>query len=46
MGILDGAGDVSEHLPELLQAHRARWQDRPNYLYADSLGSKRGHKYT
>jgi hypothetical protein len=29
-GILDGAGDVSEHLPELLQTHRPRWQDRPN----------------
>jgi len=40
-GILDGAGDVSEHLPELLQAHRPRWQDRPNYLYADS-GSSAG----
>jgi hypothetical protein len=40
-GILDGAGDVSEHLSELLQAHRARWQDRPNYLYADS-GSSAG----
>jgi hypothetical protein len=40
-GILDGAGDVSEHLPELLLAHRARWQDRPNYLYADS-GSSAG----
>src|SRR5579863_1695086 len=40
-GILDGAGDVSEHLPELLAAHRARWQERPNYLYADS-GSSAG----
>ena len=40
-GILDGAGDVSEHLPELLEAHRARWQERPNYLYADS-GSSAG----
>jgi hypothetical protein len=38
-GILDGAGDVSEHLPELLRAHRPRWQDRPNYLYADSGSS-------
>jgi hypothetical protein len=38
-GILDGAGDVSEHLPELLAAHRARWQERPNYLYADSASS-------
>jgi hypothetical protein len=40
-GILDGAGDVSQHLPELLQAHQARWQGRPNYLYADS-GSSAG----
>jgi hypothetical protein len=40
-GILDGAGDVSEHLPELLQAHQGRWKDRPNYLYADS-GSSAG----
>jgi hypothetical protein len=40
-GILDGAGDVSEHLPELLRAHRPRWQGRPNYLYADS-GSSAG----
>lgn len=40
-GILDGAGDVSEHLPELLATHQGRWQDRPNYLYADS-GSSAG----
>jgi hypothetical protein len=40
-GILDGAGDVSEHLPELLRTHAPRWQDRPNYLYADS-GSSAG----
>jgi hypothetical protein len=40
-GILDGAGDVSEHLPELLQTHQGRWQGRPNYLYADS-GSSAG----
>jgi hypothetical protein len=40
-GLLDGAGDVSEHLPELLQAHQGRWKDRPNYLYADS-GSSAG----
>jgi hypothetical protein len=40
-GILDGAGDVSEHLPELLAAHQARWQEHPNYLYADS-GSSAG----
>jgi hypothetical protein len=40
-GILDGAAEVSQHLPELLQAHQARWQGRPNYLYADS-GSSAG----
>ena len=39
--ILDGAGDVSQHLPELLEAHRHRWQGRPSYLYADS-GSSAG----
>lgn len=38
-GILDGAGDVSEHLPELLAAHQARWQERPSYFYADSASS-------
>lgn len=38
-GILDGAGDVSEHLPVLLDEHQARWQGRPNYLYADSASS-------
>ena len=38
-GILDGAGDVSEHLPVLLDEHQGRWQDRPNYLYADSASS-------
>lgn len=40
-GILDGAGDVSEHLPVLLAEHQQRWQDRPNYFYADS-GSSAG----
>jgi len=38
-GILDGAGDVSEHLPVLLEEHQARWQGRANYLYADSASS-------
>jgi len=40
-GILDGAGDVSEHLPELLQAHQHRWAGQPSYCYADS-GSSAG----
>ena len=40
-GILDGAGDVSEHLPVLLEEHQHRWQGRPNYFYADS-GSSAG----
>jgi hypothetical protein len=40
-GILDGAGDVSEHLPVLLQEHQHRWEGRPNYFYADS-GSSAG----
>ena len=40
-GILDGAGDVSEHLPILLAEHQARWQGRPSYFYADS-GSSAG----
>jgi hypothetical protein len=38
-GILDGAGDVSEHLPVLLDEHQPRWQDRASYLYADSASS-------
>ena len=38
-GILDGAGDVSEHLPVLLEEHQHRWQDRANYFYADSASS-------
>jgi len=40
-GILDGAGDVSEHLPVLLAEHQPRWQGQPSYLYADS-GSSAG----
>jgi len=40
-GILDGAGDVSEHLPVLLAEHQPRWQGRASYLYADS-GSSAG----
>lgn len=40
-GVLDGAGDVSEHLPILLAEHQPRWQGRPNYFYADS-GSSAG----
>lgn len=40
-GILDGAGDVSEHLPVLLGEHQSRWQGRPSYFYADS-GSSAG----
>jgi hypothetical protein len=27
-GILDGAGDVSEHLPVLLEEHQHRWLGR------------------
>jgi hypothetical protein len=40
-GILDGAGDVSEHLPALLQEHQHGWAGRPSYFYADS-GSSAG----
>lgn len=40
-GILDGAGDVSEHLPVLLDEHQHRWQNRKAYFYADS-GSSAG----
>ena len=40
-GILDGAGDVSAHLPVLLDEHQHRWQERPSYFYADS-GSSAG----
>jgi hypothetical protein len=38
-GILDGAGDVSEHLPVLLAQHQPRWHQQPSYLYADSGSS-------
>jgi Transposase DDE domain group 1 len=38
-GILDGAGDVSEHLPVLLDEHQPRWQGQPGYFYADSASS-------
>jgi hypothetical protein len=40
-GILDGAGDVSEHLPVLLREHQPRWQGQASYFYADS-GSSAG----
>ena len=40
-GILDGAGDVSEHLGVLLEEHQHRWQGQPSYFYADS-GSSAG----
>ena len=40
-GILDGAGDLSEHLAVLLDEHQHRWQGRANYFYADS-GSSAG----
>jgi Transposase DDE domain group 1 len=38
-GILDGAGDLSAHLPVLLDEHQHRWQQRPSYFYADSASS-------
>jgi len=40
-GILDGAGDVSEHLPAFLGEHQPRWAKGPSYFYADS-GSSAG----
>src|SRR5438105_2906816 len=40
-GILDGATDVSEHLPVLLEEHQHRWQNQASYFYADS-GSSAG----
>lgn len=40
-GILDGADDVSQHLPVLLGEHEHRWQGRRSYFYADS-GSSAG----
>jgi DDE family transposase len=39
--ILDGAGDVSAHLPVFLQEHQPRWAGRKSYFYADS-GSSAG----
>jgi len=38
-GILDGAGDVSEHLPILLDEHQPRWAGQRCYFYADSASS-------
>ena len=40
-GIIDGAGDVSEHLAVLLDEHQHRWRERASYFYADS-GSSAG----
>jgi len=40
-GILDGAEDVSAHLPLLLDLHQARWAGQKSYFYADS-GSSAG----
>jgi hypothetical protein len=37
--ILDGAGDVSEHLGALLGQHEARWKERRTHFYADSGSS-------
>ena len=37
--ILDGARDVSEHLPVLLGQHEARWKERRTHFYADSGSS-------
>lgn len=39
--ILDGASDVSQHLPILLQEHQSRWAGQKSYFYADS-GSSAG----
>ena len=36
---LDGATDVSEHLPSLLAEHQHRWQGERSYLYVDSGSS-------
>jgi len=36
---LDGAGDVSEHLPALLAEHQHRWKGEKSYLYVDSGSS-------
>jgi Transposase DDE domain group 1 len=37
--ILDGAGDVSEHLPVFLGQHEGRWEQRRTHFYADSGSS-------
>lgn len=42
-GILDGAGDVSQHLGVLLGEHADIWTGRPNYFYADSGSSAAGY---
>ena len=42
-GILDGAGDVSEHLAGLLDEHQHRWASRASYFYADSGSSAGKH---
>jgi hypothetical protein len=42
-GILDGAGDVSQHLAALLSEHRSRWENRPSHFYADSGSSAGKH---
>ena len=36
---LDGATDVSEHLPSFLGEHQHRWAKEKAYLYADSASS-------
>ena len=36
---LDGASDVSAHLPALLAEHQHRWQGEKSYLYVDSGSS-------
>ena len=36
---LDGAGDVSAHLPAFLGEHQPRWQGEQSYFYADSASS-------
>jgi hypothetical protein len=36
---LDGASDVSEHLPALLAEHAWRWKQEKSYLYVDSASS-------
>lgn len=36
---LDGASDVSEHLPSFLGEHQSRWANEKGYFYADSASS-------